>query len=419
MITSIGSLLGVLFVMVWLCVTRRMMLLHWRLVFFSSLCQLIVSVVLLAEWPFVTSKDNAHASVWCNFQGFVLSMFQIAGELWVLAIAFRLHRLVSSKPNLHLRSELIFHAIVWPVSAFPASIPFFNDDDDFLYAPLASGYCWLAPSDGMARLLLFYLPQFFVITVMVALYIRVVWVLRNPIKQYAEAFSQSMRHKPIVDEGTRHKKKKNHKANTTEPTTPSSPIPVVTSPISVPISGSFQSDGLPPLSLPPLEPFDSLNASAQHPPVEYTQPHPDVPHTPPDHSSSGSSDAETPQQPSLLPPESPRLMCPTAQDRARLKRTLRAVKQLALYPVALLLSWTPCMVCRIIEVISGAEDGVTSLVVAWTNNIAGIFFFLACIFTGGVIEDIRLAWRGHGIMCFCWCICGRSSTETLALLSTN
>ncbi|KAH3757838.1 hypothetical protein Pelo_10390 [Pelomyxa schiedti] len=304
---AMASLLGSLFVIAWIITSRRMKTFHWRLVFMSSLCQSLVSLTLVLEYPFFEFTDEE--STWCSLQGFFQSAFQLAGEMWIMGISFRLHRLARKKQPLGPACEIMFHLLIWPVCALLAAIPFYSSSDPLVYVPLACGYCWLTPDAAIARILIFYVPQWFVIFTTIGLYIHVTYILREPIRLY------TMRTLRLTRRSS---------------------------------SSRF------------------------------------------------------------LLAEAPVLTTTPPEKRQALKRAIRAVRQLVLYPMCMLLTWVPCTVCRVIQAVNGGvEDKVTSTVLAWMNDTTGLFFFFACLLTGEVFQDLKK-------LCRRMCCCRRDSDQLTA-----
>ncbi|KAH3765447.1 hypothetical protein Pelo_2690 [Pelomyxa schiedti] len=101
--------------------------------------------------------------------------------------------------------------------------------------------------------------------------------------------------------------------------------------------------------------------------------------------------------------------CPSLHSRGRptsashlltaASRVTNALRQLILYPLAMLVVWVPCTAARIAEAISGTDNYVTSQVVAIFLPSAGFFSFLVFILTADLKTDLYHTSRKFQLAC--------------------
>ena len=100
-VTSLFSALGALFIIVSWATNRTLRIFFLRLVMFLSVanfCSAVAYAMSLAELlPGSASLANTPHGVGCQLQAWLMAIFESAGVLWTVAIAWTLHEQVAGQ----------------------------------------------------------------------------------------------------------------------------------------------------------------------------------------------------------------------------------------------------------------------------------------------------------------------------------
>ncbi|KAH3764498.1 hypothetical protein Pelo_3604 [Pelomyxa schiedti] len=135
------------------------------------------------------SQYNAGNCYVCSAAGFLNQLSSVCGNLWMLFIAITVYQhLRACFPKYSSASSLlsvqvsrrksvgrsalyyvISSLVIWGASTVTAIIPL-TGYDDMEYVKGSSGICWLGPDPALARYVLFYIPLWILITIILVLY---------------------------------------------------------------------------------------------------------------------------------------------------------------------------------------------------------------------------------------------------------
>lgn len=169
LITSGLTLIGACFMIFSMLYFRKLKTLSSRLIF-----QLTISALGEAIFNYVTlvtfGKEDEFSTL-CTFQGLALQVFQLSTFLWTTVISFNLYMVVVKHKISMNQYEPWYHAVVWCITAVMSIIPLLAG----AYGP-AGVWCWIKKTgSGLPlRFLMFYIPLYICIAVMIYLYSSVV-----------------------------------------------------------------------------------------------------------------------------------------------------------------------------------------------------------------------------------------------------
>lgn len=184
-VTSLLSALGALFIIVSWASNRTLRIFFLRLVMFLScanFCSALAYAMSLGELlpGGVGLADTPHGAG-CLLQAWLMTIFESAGVLWTVAIAWTLHEQVAGKSSdvqRVERLERLYHGLCWGLP-LGTTVVLFAVGELGPATPGHSDWCWIAGGAsssrraGWAQLLVFYVPLVLAFAFNAAVYLRV------------------------------------------------------------------------------------------------------------------------------------------------------------------------------------------------------------------------------------------------------
>ncbi|XP_018409020.1 PREDICTED: G-protein coupled receptor 1-like [Nanorana parkeri] len=109
----------------------------------------------------------------CNFQAWWLTYFDWCALAWVCCITLNLYLNVVKEMRTD-RYGLIYHVTAWGVPFILSCLPLFGD----YYGP-AGAWCWITDEHVAWRFVIWYIPLFSLIFLMMLCYLRIIYVARQ------------------------------------------------------------------------------------------------------------------------------------------------------------------------------------------------------------------------------------------------
>lgn len=171
---NVLSIIGSLFIISVFLLISSLHKFAYKLIFILSIIDLFGSIAFLIPTWNVDDKSSS-----CQAQAILISFFSFAGVLWTTFIAISLYYIIAKNkvfPEKFLKHSFV---VTLALSLIEAVVPIVSNS----YGTVA-GWCWIIQTDNLddgfyERYLLFYLPVWLMIFVIIGLYIFVIKVLKN------------------------------------------------------------------------------------------------------------------------------------------------------------------------------------------------------------------------------------------------
>ncbi|XP_031752665.1 cyclic AMP receptor-like protein A isoform X1 [Xenopus tropicalis] len=172
-----------------------MLLIIWLFRKYNSLAQrMILSLSLAALFDSIAyvMGEVLPDGVLCNFQAWWLTFFDWCALAWVCCITLNLYLNVVKEMRTE-RFELTYHFVAWGVSFLLSCLPLFGD----YYGP-AGAWCWITDEHVAWRFVIWYIPLFTLIFLMMLCYLRIIYVAKQRVITWSGTYEPSRERRKVV-----------------------------------------------------------------------------------------------------------------------------------------------------------------------------------------------------------------------------
>ncbi|XP_044139556.1 G-protein coupled receptor 1-like isoform X1 [Bufo gargarizans] len=184
-ITATFSLIG--------CVC--MLVIIWLFRKYNSLAQkMIVSLAIAAFFDSIAyvMSEVLPDGVLCNFQAWWLTYFDWCALAWVCSITLNLYLNVVKEMRTD-QYQLTYHFTAWGVPFILSCLPLFGD----LYGP-AGAWCWITDEHVAWRFVIWYVPLFSLIFLMMLCYLRIIYVAKQRVITWSGTYDPRRERSKII-----------------------------------------------------------------------------------------------------------------------------------------------------------------------------------------------------------------------------
>ncbi|XP_073422118.1 cyclic AMP receptor 3-like isoform X5 [Dendrobates tinctorius] len=156
-----------------------MLIVIWLFRKYNSLAQkMILSLAIAAFFDSIAyvMSEVLPDGVLCNFQAWWLTYFDWCALAWVSSITLNLYLNVVKEMRTD-QYQLAYHFTAWGVPFILSCLPLFGD----LYGP-AGAWCWITDEHVAWRFVVWYIPLFTLIFLMMLCYLRIIYVAKQRVQ---------------------------------------------------------------------------------------------------------------------------------------------------------------------------------------------------------------------------------------------
>ncbi|KAM3934975.1 uncharacterized protein RB166_002362 [Leptodactylus fuscus] len=128
----------------------------------------------------------------CNFQAWWLTYFDWCALAWVCTITLNLYLNVVKEMRTD-RYQLTYHFTAWGVPFILSCLPLFGD----LYGP-AGAWCWIKGEHVAWRFVIWYIPLFSLIFLMMLCYLRIIYVAKQRVITWSGTYDPGRERSKII-----------------------------------------------------------------------------------------------------------------------------------------------------------------------------------------------------------------------------
>ncbi|KAM4702358.1 uncharacterized protein O3C94_003273 isoform 1-T1 [Discoglossus pictus] len=172
-----------------------MLLVIWLFRKYNSLAQkMILSLTVAAffdSMSYIMGEVIPDGAL-CNFQAWWLTYFDWCALAWVCCITLNLYLNVVKEMRTD-RYELMYHITAWGIPFALSCLPLFGD----YYGP-AGAWCWITDEHVAWRFVIWYIPLFTLIFLMMLCYLRIIYVAKQRVATWSGTYDPSRERSKIV-----------------------------------------------------------------------------------------------------------------------------------------------------------------------------------------------------------------------------
>ncbi|XP_066456042.1 uncharacterized protein [Eleutherodactylus coqui] len=172
-----------------------MLVVIWLFRKYNSLAQkMILSLAIAAFFDSIAyvMSEAIPDGILCNFQAWWLTYFDWCALAWVCSITLNLYLNVVKEMRTD-RYQLAYHFTAWGVPFILSSLPLFGD----LYGP-AGAWCWITDEHVTWRFVIWYIPLFSLIFLMMLCYLRIIYVAKQRVITWSGTYDPGRERSKIV-----------------------------------------------------------------------------------------------------------------------------------------------------------------------------------------------------------------------------
>ncbi|XP_075052527.1 uncharacterized protein LOC142139111 isoform X1 [Mixophyes fleayi] len=172
-----------------------MLVVIWLFRKYNSLPQkMILSLAVAAFFDSIAyiMSEVLPDGVLCNFQAWWLTYFDWCALAWVCCITLNLYLNVVKEMRTD-RFQLAYHLAAWGVPFILSCLPLFGD----YYGP-AGAWCWITDEHVAWRFVIWYIPLFSLIFLMMLCYLRIIYVAKQRVITWSGTYDPGRERSKII-----------------------------------------------------------------------------------------------------------------------------------------------------------------------------------------------------------------------------
>ncbi|XP_073523399.1 uncharacterized protein [Phyllobates terribilis] len=172
-----------------------MLIVIWLFRKYNSLAQkMILSLAIAAFFDSIAyvMSEVLPDGVLCNFQAWWLTYFDWCALAWVSSITLNLYLNVVKEMRTD-QYQLAYHFTAWGVPFILSCLPLFGD----LYGP-AGAWCWITDEHVAWRFVIWYIPLFTLIFLMMLCYLRIIYVAKQRVITWSGTYDPGRERSKII-----------------------------------------------------------------------------------------------------------------------------------------------------------------------------------------------------------------------------
>ncbi|XP_073422115.1 uncharacterized protein [Dendrobates tinctorius] len=172
-----------------------MLIVIWLFRKYNSLAQkMILSLAIAAFFDSIAyvMSEVLPDGVLCNFQAWWLTYFDWCALAWVSSITLNLYLNVVKEMRTD-QYQLAYHFTAWGVPFILSCLPLFGD----LYGP-AGAWCWITDEHVAWRFVVWYIPLFTLIFLMMLCYLRIIYVAKQRVITWSGTYDPGRERSKII-----------------------------------------------------------------------------------------------------------------------------------------------------------------------------------------------------------------------------
>ncbi|XP_069617713.1 cyclic AMP receptor 3-like isoform X3 [Ranitomeya imitator] len=172
-----------------------MLIVIWLFRKYNSLAQkMILSLAIAAFFDSIAyvMSEVLPDGVLCNFQAWWLTYFDWCALAWVSSITLNLYLNVVKEMRTD-QYQLAYQFTAWGVPFILSCLPLFGD----LYGP-AGAWCWITDEHVAWRFVIWYIPLFTLIFLMMLCYLRIIYVAKQRVITWSGTYDPGRERSKII-----------------------------------------------------------------------------------------------------------------------------------------------------------------------------------------------------------------------------
>ncbi|XP_069617712.1 uncharacterized protein [Ranitomeya imitator] len=160
----------------------------------GSQCKMILSLAIAAFFDSIAyvMSEVLPDGVLCNFQAWWLTYFDWCALAWVSSITLNLYLNVVKEMRTD-QYQLAYQFTAWGVPFILSCLPLFGD----LYGP-AGAWCWITDEHVAWRFVIWYIPLFTLIFLMMLCYLRIIYVAKQRVITWSGTYDPGRERSKII-----------------------------------------------------------------------------------------------------------------------------------------------------------------------------------------------------------------------------